>query len=518
MYLFQNVKLVIWDLDDTLWKGTFSEGPVTIPPEHRTLLHTLADIGIVSSICSKNDPGHIIPFLEQSGLRDFFCFPSIAWTPKGPRVQQLITDMQLRPCNVLFLDDNPSNLGEVRHYCPDIMTGGPDLIPRLIREADAAEKKDLTHSRLRNYRLLEEKHNAKKEFASNEEFLYESCICAEIHSDCLNRLDRIHDLILRSNQLNFTKIRSTRDELLALLEDSSIRCGYVTVRDRFGDYGIVGFFALQDGRLLHFVFSCRALGMGIEQYVYNSLGRPDLTVVGEVVSDLSCTEIPGWINHSQARHSDDHFQIHALSTHSVLMKGPCDLIQILPFIAGSDLFDTEFTYTLPNGTFIESVGHTTNILEALRLSDARKRRIAEEFAFLDMGMYSDRIFRGNYRVVFLSILTDCNLGVYRRKDTGEQFAFGEYLHPLTDAANWPGLIRGEYYTANFPFTESILKDFAENTPSLGEIPLKGSWKICVIFAAASLTAAFCPSCWAVRPLMKKTKMLLTQTGIPFTEL
>ena len=56
--------------------------------------------------------------------------------------------MALRPINVLFLDDNLSNLGEARHYLPDIQTGGPELIPELIRQVVSLEKKDLQHKRL----------------------------------------------------------------------------------------------------------------------------------------------------------------------------------------------------------------------------------------------------------------------------------------------------------------------------------------------------------------------------------
>ena len=111
MYRFEKIKLVIWDLDDTFWNGTITEGGAAIPEEHRALLSDLTDIGIVNSICSKNDYDVVAPVLEKEGLAQFFVFPSVNWNPKGQRIRQLIADMQLRPANVLFLDDNPSNLG-----------------------------------------------------------------------------------------------------------------------------------------------------------------------------------------------------------------------------------------------------------------------------------------------------------------------------------------------------------------------------------------------------------------------
>ncbi len=467
MYEFGKIKLVIWDLDETFWKGTISEGNVMIPEAHRVLLQNLTDAGIVNSICSKNDFDTTMKYLDECELAEFFVFPSINWNPKGQRIKSLIADMQLRPANVLFLDDNPSNLGEALHFCPELMTGTPDLIPQLIGEASAAEKKDPSHKRLKQYRVLEEKHRAREDFSSNEAFLFQSNIHVEIKNDCASQLERIHDLLIRSNQLNFTKIRSTQQELQTLLDDSSIDCGYVSVCDRFGDYGIVGFYALQDQKLIHFVFSCRTLGMGIEQYVYNTLGRPALTISGEVISDLSSEEMPGWINQSSGETADGQMQISNLTAHSVLVKGPCDLFQIYPYIANTELFDTEFTYGLPSGLTIESTGHTTHIVEALRLSPAEKQRVLAEVPFTDAGMYSDNIYKRNYKAVFISILADCNLGVYRRKGTGERIAFLEYIHPITDSANWPDLIAGSIPTAGFHFTEKILQDFSEKYEFIG---------------------------------------------------
>ena len=467
MYQFEKIKLVVWDLDDTFWKGTISEETVEIPEENRALLKTLTDIGIVNSICSKNDFVQVMQYLKEQHLAAWFVFPSINWQPKGERLKRLIADMQLRSENVLFLDDNPSNLGEAEHVCPGIMTGGPELLTRLAADSAAAEKKDPTHQRLGQYRVLEEKHQARETFTSNEEFLYQSNIKVQIGHDCMEHLDRIHDLILRSNQLNFTKLRSTAEELCSLFTDESVSCGYVSVQDRFGDYGIVGFYALKEKRLLHFVFSCRTLGMGVEQYVYHLLGRPELHTVGEVVSDLSTEQAPGWINREGAASPAEKMSIQDLHPHTVLVKGPCDLFQVYPYIAQTELFDTEFTYTTDSGLAIESTGHTTHIVEALRLSEEEKQRVLSEVPFTDPGMYCDNIYRRDYRVVFISILQDANLGVYRRKDTGERLAFLEYLHPITDPASWPGLLSGAYHTSGYRFSRGVLENFAEKYEFLG---------------------------------------------------
>ena len=467
MYDFKKIKLVIWDLDDTFWTGILSEGEVIVPQQNIKLVNRLTDIGIVNSVCSKNDLEPVQKKLKELGVLDQFVFMSVNWEPKGGRIKQMISDMQLRPVNVLFIDDNPSNLEEARFFCPELMIMPPENLPELFRETLSCNKEDLSHKRLTQYRILEEKQNQKKQFVSNEEFLYSSNIQVSFGQDCSANLERIHDLVWRSNQLNFTKVRSTKEELRELFADKSVNCGYVRVSDRFGDYGITGFYALKNKKLIHFCFSCRTLGMGIEQYVYGKLGRPGLQIVGEVVSDLSREEIPGWINQNSHSPEEKNIKVKNGIAHSVLIKGPCDLFQILPYIEDKSIIDTEFTYVNKNGVTIESTGHTTHIVESMRLSDTQKQRIISEVPFADEGIYSKRIYNGTYKVVIISILQDANLGVYRRKRTGERIAFLEGYHPITDPKNWDSYIYGEYNCAGFRFVEEDLRQFSEQYEFVG---------------------------------------------------
>lgn len=467
MMNLEKTKLVIWDLDETFWKGTLSEENVVIPDINRQLIIRLTDIGVVNSICSKNDPEPVKIKLEKEGLWEYFVFPSVNWEPKGGRVKQLIEEMQLRPANVLFLDDNPSNREEVRFFCPEIMVDGPEVISNLLDLANRDPKEDSTHKRLKQYKILERKREAKGHYNSNEEFLFESDIHVTIAHDCEAKLDRIHELNLRSNQLNFTKLRSTKEELLNLLLDPKVEAGYASVSDKFGDYGIVGFYAMKEGRLIHFAFSCRTLGMGIEQYVYNRLGRPELDVVGDVVGDLSMKDGPLWINQNGETKREEKMRIKDLHEHMVLVKGPCDLYQIYPYIAQTEYFDTDFTHTTDKGVPIESTGHTTHLVEAARLTQEQKDRVIAEVPFVDTDIYDDAFYHSVYRVIFISILTDANLGVYRRRETGEKLAFLEYLHPMTDPENWEGIISGRYHNAGFCFTEEILRQFSEKYEFIG---------------------------------------------------
>ena len=88
-------------------------------------------------------------------------------------------------------------------------------------------------------------------------------------------MDRVAELVARTNQLNYTKRRDSKSDLEKLINDDRYKCALIYVRDKFGDYGAVGFYCLDtaENRLHHFLFSCRVLGMGIGQFIYAKLNE-----------------------------------------------------------------------------------------------------------------------------------------------------------------------------------------------------------------------------------------------------
>ena len=461
---FSKIKLVIWDLDETLWKGILSEGTMQPVESNNQLIRNMTDAGVVNSICSKNDPNEVDKALKEMGLEDYFVFKSVNWTSKGSRVKQIISEMNLRAANVLFIDDNTTNLGEVESCCPSIMTATEEVIPELARFYSEVQKKDTEHKRLKQYKIIEKKAEFRATEASNLEFLKKCGIRVDIRFDCMAFIDRIEELIQRANQLNFTKVRSKREEICELIKNPLVKSGIVEVKDRFGDYGIVGFFAVRNNKLLHFVFSCRTLNMGVEQYVYHHLGRPEIDVVGEVSSNLdgSC---PDWINSEDVDGRDKK-----LSTkHKIVVKGPCDLQQIFSFIKDSKNIIAEFSYVNDRGVLIEQGNHTAHIVECLTLSEEQKDYLVKTLPFGDQGMFETRIYDQDVRAVVLSMFTDPNLGLYQEKKSKAVVAFGEFTNDLTKKENWEKVLAGEVFTANCRFTEPELRSISENYTFLERI-------------------------------------------------
>ncbi len=275
------IKAIIWDLDDTLWQGSLAEGDtLEIDRKLVELIPELDRSGIIQSVSSKNQVQAAQRELENLGIADFFVFSRIDFLPKGQNIKAIIADLQLRAENVLFVDDHPGNREEAQYYNSGLHVADPaddaffDTLKTLIQV-------DGNHSRLDFYRVLENKQSARTHFNDNREFLSDSRIVINLlrNPADMTYLDRITELANRSNQLNFTKSRFPDTEYISEYfdgEDSMHRHhGAVFVHDRFGHYGLVGFYSFDERKaqrqLEHFYFSCRTLNMGVEQAVYHHL-------------------------------------------------------------------------------------------------------------------------------------------------------------------------------------------------------------------------------------------------------
>ncbi|GAB2952600.1 hypothetical protein GCM10027048_17210 [Hymenobacter coalescens] len=430
------VKLIIWDLDDTFWRGTLSEGDIEAIADNVALVRATAARGIIHTVVSKNDLAPAEAKLAELGVRDLFVFLRVSWQPKGPIIRQLLDDMQLRAPNALFLDDNPMNRAEALHYNPRLQVADPADLPRLAPQLLALGKPDPTYARLEQYRLLERQQQARAEYeGDNLAFLRDAQVRVELREGAAAvrpDLARIDELINRSNQLNYTKRRVALPELEACLTDPHLRWGTVRVRDRFGDYGLVGVYCLNTNtnELTQFTFSCRILHLGVEQWTYAHLGFPRLDVQGDVATALSPTEAPDWI--SLETSAEDAAALPAASIAEgkarlrILLKGGCDLGQLTSYLQTYQVDVTEdFNYVNDNQVPV----HTEHT-ELLRLSQTlppdEQQRLADALPFLDREAFQPRLWQGGYDAVVYSPLMDYTQDLYRENATGLLIPFGGY--------------------------------------------------------------------------------------------
>ena len=467
---YEKIKMIIWDMDDTFWQGILSEGEVILSIGNADLVRCLTDHGVVNSISSKNDEEPVMSELEKAGIADLFVFNNINWDDKGPQIATKIKTMGLRAENVLFIDDNPRNLQEARYYANGLMIAEPDIIPYLCNYFYRTAAKDKTHARLSQYKLLEKKTDAEAVSSSKEQFLKDSDIRITVNRDCLDKLERIAELVARSNQLNYTKNRDDKKLLTKLICSDWNNCAYISCRDRFGDYGIIGFFCFntREKKMEHFLFSCRVLGMGIEQYIYNSLGCPDFEIKGPVSSELKKNCEIDWIREEKELEITEDTSMK--NKIRILLKGPCDLDSIEPYLGGGSI-TTEFNYINEKGFVTTGQNHSMHIWESAHLTEDEISEIVNSVPFIIDGDFKTKLFEEEYHVICYSLLQDMASGLYKNKNTGSFISFSSRNYPLTDKALSERFINGEIQNHGFAFDQAIIDDFAKDWEFVGTTPL-----------------------------------------------
>ncbi len=462
-----DIKLIIWDLDETFWHGILSEEEIKPIESNINILKELTDRGIVNSIASKNDYTLAKKKLKDIGIWEHFVFPSISWEPKGQLINQIIANCQLRPQNVLFIDDNLSNLKEANYYNNGIITSLPDIIPTLLETPSLKGKDDRNHTRLNHYKVLEKRKADLASHSDNYSFLASSNITVTLIDNCIDHIDRIHELLLRTNQLNFTKKRSKIEDLRYTLNNKSTINRIVCVTDKYGDYGIAGFYSLDTNinTLNHFSFSCRLLNLGIEQYLYAYLGDPKLNVSGETAVTLKKNYKPDWIRLSDSPSKHNKISVIPSKELRIFFKGGCDLKQIFHYLQNYNIsIENETNYVNDRNIVIHN--DHTDIINHCLFNDFT---LDKNIPFVDKKTYETELFNHNFDILIYSTLMDFTQNRYRNKENNTIITRGCYDFILTDRNQYEHIINFYKNTKLNSINESFLNYLSENYTNIGQI-------------------------------------------------
>jgi methoxymalonate biosynthesis protein len=273
------VKCLIWDLDNTLWRGTLLEDPrVQVPDAHREVITTLDSRGILQSIASKNDHDLAWRRLEELGLAEFFVLPHITWGPKSDSVREIAERLNFAPAAVAFVDDQPAERAEVGFHAADVRCYPADQVLSLPDRAEFSPKTVTVDARRRRqmYQASFRREAEKESFAGPDEaFLRSLDLVMRIGRAGGEDLSRVEELTLRTSQMNATGVHYSDEVLRGLLTDAGHEVLTITMADRFGPHGAVGVLLLERHpawwHLKLLATSCRVVSFGAGAVILNWL-------------------------------------------------------------------------------------------------------------------------------------------------------------------------------------------------------------------------------------------------------
>ncbi|HEX2195913.1 MAG TPA: HAD-IIIC family phosphatase [Actinomycetota bacterium] len=275
------VKCLVWDLDNTLWKGTLLEDPsVEIDQRAVAIVRELDRRGILSSIASRNEESLALAKLREHGLDEYFLYPQINWNAKDVSVKAVAGALNVGIDTIAFVDDQPFDREEVAFSLPEVRCYSTDDLATLLDLPDFNPPFVTPESARRREMYLADAVRSREESefqGPKEEFLASLRMRFTISPAREADLQRAEELTVRTNQLNTTGRTYSYDELAVFTQSPSHLLLVAELEDKHGTYGTIGLALVEKGaetwRLKLLLMSCRVMSRGVGAVMLNYVMR-----------------------------------------------------------------------------------------------------------------------------------------------------------------------------------------------------------------------------------------------------
>lgn len=281
-------KLLITDLDNTLWRGVIAEdgldgihyraeGAGFRHFVYQSYLLRLKREGVILAAVTRNSPDVALAPLKAGNMavkEDDFVAVVASYNAKSAQISELARQLNLGLDAVVFVDDNPVELQEVSQALPAVRCVTfpkqdegmvlllDELSGHLARRDVTAEDRERTEMYRRR---LEGMVPSEAAGADLEGFLRELKMKLTLHDRSTGDRTRAVQLINKTNQFNANGRRVSDEEVGAVLAAGG-RLLTATLEDRTGSHGeILSMLITAQGDVQAFVLSCRVFQRRVEQ-------------------------------------------------------------------------------------------------------------------------------------------------------------------------------------------------------------------------------------------------------------
>ena len=323
---FPKVKVIALDADNTLWGGIIGEDgfdgialgheyPGNAYMAFQRRLLDFQQRGFILALCSKNNPADVEQVLSdhphQILRAEHFAAIRVNWEAKPDNLVALAEELNLGLDSFIFVDDSDYECALVRRQLPEVEViqtpARPVEVPSCLDQVSRLELLSLTVEDLKKTemyaqeRIRRQLHQSAERSGGLEGYLASLEMVMTVGIDDPAPLKRLSQLTQKTNQFNLTTRRYDEQHMRRLIEASNWMVGYFSLKDVFGDSGIVGvaLFELSEPALAEldtFLMSCRVIGRKAESAFLNALlKRLAAAGVREVVADYLPTPKNGLV-------------------------------------------------------------------------------------------------------------------------------------------------------------------------------------------------------------------------------
>ncbi|MCB9973944.1 MAG: HAD-IIIC family phosphatase [Rhodospirillales bacterium] len=282
-------KCIVLDADNTLWGGVVGEDglsgihlgndfPGRVYKDFQKSLSFLQKKGILLAIASKNNEADFFSVLDQHDemllkREDFVAF-EVHWNSKVESLKNIAKKLNIGLDSIVFIDDSGKEIGEVKERLPMVTClQVPEEItdlPTFLQTEDIFDMESITEEDLLRTSRIQatEQRQRLQEVLSEDDYKLSLNLQMSVFQMQDQHVQRIVQLINKTNQFNLTTIRRSQEEIQALVASGKYIIVGMTLEDKYGDYGLVGVAIVKKehniGIIDTFLMSCRVLGRDAE--------------------------------------------------------------------------------------------------------------------------------------------------------------------------------------------------------------------------------------------------------------
>lgn len=327
-------KALIFDCDNTLWKGIIGEDGIegidmSPASQHGKFYYAvqqmaamLSERGVLIGLCSKNNEQDVEEVLQRGDMalkNSHIVCKKVNWQDKVTNLRAIATDLNIGIDSLVFVDDSSFEINLIREQLPEVLTF---QVPANIMEYPAklsslvfqyfnldSGREDLAKTQM--YKEQFEREETRKTFASLEDYLASLEIGITIGRDNGNYVPRTAQLTQKTNQFNLTTKRYTEVEIEGFMSQPEATIFTIFVKDKFGESGLTGLAIIvreheaqqRTATIDSLLMSCRIIGRNIEHvflgYIIESLAR-------EGIQTIRASYVPTKKNMQVAGFYEDH--------------------------------------------------------------------------------------------------------------------------------------------------------------------------------------------------------------------
>jgi FkbH-like protein len=285
-------KLVILDLDDTLWGGIVGD----VGWEHLRLgghdpggeayvqfqrqLVALTKRGVALAVVSKNEESTALDAMrnhpEMIVRPEMLAAYRINWRDKAANIVEIVQELNIGLQSVVFIDDNPVERGRVADALPEVHVPewptDPTHYPRALEslrcfDAPSISREDTERNQM--YATERARVTLRQTTSSLDDWLATLNLVVRLEPLSASNIVRTVQLLNKTNQMNLRTRRMSETELSAWSKLAAHEVWTIHVEDRFGIAGLTGIVGIarvgEDIFLEDYVLSCRVMGRRVEE-------------------------------------------------------------------------------------------------------------------------------------------------------------------------------------------------------------------------------------------------------------